>query len=254
MATQQDDKKFKCPRCGTGTNLKTNLISHLKNKTPCEPKISNISIADALNFFKKKETKLKQLECLHCHKMITKRNMKRHIEISHSNIENNTQQTETNDSESFRDNKTKPCNITHKSPVISHDVIALAKEIHRLSCENEELKKTIQDTEDKHVKIILNITDSETTKLKKKRKISKAVKAACWNKCVGREKGTSICPCCNTHTISTFDFHCGHIIAHCYGGKTTLENLRPICSTCNLSMSAINMRDFAKEFFNIDIV
>jgi hypothetical protein len=70
------------------------LISHLKNKTPCEAKVSNISVTDALDLFKKKETKLQQLECVYCHKLITKRNMKRHIEISHSNIEENTLQTD----------------------------------------------------------------------------------------------------------------------------------------------------------------
>ncbi|NDG68463.1 MAG: hypothetical protein EB135_03170, partial [Proteobacteria bacterium] len=41
-------------------------------------------------------------------------------------------------------------------------------------------------------------------------------------------------------------FECGHIIAEAKGGETSLENLRPICSTCNKSMKTINMNDYIK--------
>lgn len=37
--------------------------------------------------------------------------------------------------------------------------------------------------------------------------------------------------------ITVFNFHAGHNIPESKGGATTLENLRPICSSCNLSMS-----------------
>jgi 5-methylcytosine-specific restriction endonuclease McrA len=37
--------------------------------------------------------------------------------------------------------------------------------------------------------------------------------------------------------IDVFNFHVGHNIAESKGGPTTIENLRPICSRCNLSMS-----------------
>ena len=37
--------------------------------------------------------------------------------------------------------------------------------------------------------------------------------------------------------INVFNFHAGHNIPESKGGATTLENLRPICSSCNLSMS-----------------
>lgn len=41
-----------------------------------------------------------------------------------------------------------------------------------------------------------------------------------------------------SNVINVFDFHVGHNIPESKGGKTCLENLRPICSRCNLSMSA----------------
>ena len=37
--------------------------------------------------------------------------------------------------------------------------------------------------------------------------------------------------------ITPFNFEAGHNIPFSKGGKTTLENLRPICSSCNKSMS-----------------
>ncbi len=37
--------------------------------------------------------------------------------------------------------------------------------------------------------------------------------------------------------INVYDFHCGHNIPESKNGQTTLENLRPICSRCNLSMN-----------------
>jgi 5-methylcytosine-specific restriction endonuclease McrA len=40
-----------------------------------------------------------------------------------------------------------------------------------------------------------------------------------------------------TNKIDVFNFQVGHNIPESKGGKTVLENLRPICSRCNQSMS-----------------
>jgi hypothetical protein len=37
--------------------------------------------------------------------------------------------------------------------------------------------------------------------------------------------------------MNVTNFHCGHNIPESKGGITVLENLLPICSSCNLSMS-----------------
>jgi len=44
------------------------------------------------------------------------------------------------------------------------------------------------------------------------------------------------------------DFHCGHVIAEAKGGETVIENLRPICKKCNLSMGTDNLNDFRKRY------
>lgn len=81
-----------------------------------------------------------------------------------------------------------------------------------------------------------------TTKLKKETKVKKekipaALREQVWIQKSGRvfEKKCSIVWCENNITV--FDFQCGHNIPESKGGKTTLENLIPICSRCNLSMS-----------------
>lgn len=47
------------------------------------------------------------------------------------------------------------------------------------------------------------------------------------------------CPCCDTNMIykdRANGYHMGHIVAHALGGTSTIDNLIPICSTCNLNM------------------
>jgi 5-methylcytosine-specific restriction endonuclease McrA len=93
-----------------------------------------------------------------------------------------------------------------------------------------------------------------TPKLRTSKKpISKALKIACWNKYIGEEVGKAKCVCCNLHFITQHHFHCGHVIAEAQGGKVLLENLRPICAICNHSMGTMDMQQFAKTQFDVDI-
>ena len=56
------------------------------------------------------------------------------------------------------------------------------------------------------------------------------------------------CCCCKRETISIGNFHAGHIIAEINGGKTTLDNMRPICMLCNTSMQRSNMDEFIVRY------
>lgn len=80
----------------------------------------------------------------------------------------------------------------------------------------------------------------------KKKNIPKHVKTLCWNLYIGEDKNSSKCVCCNSTTINITSFHCGHVIAEVNGGETNINNLRPVCSGCNLSMASMNMDDFIK--------
>lgn len=70
----------------------------------------------------------------------------------------------------------------------------------------------------------------------KKQKIPKALSEQVWIRYMGHSfEGKCRVSWC-TNTISVFDFQCGHNIPESRGGATTLENLIPICSRCNLGM------------------
>jgi 5-methylcytosine-specific restriction endonuclease McrA len=79
-------------------------------------------------------------------------------------------------------------------------------------------------------------------KLNKKKQIKKLV----WNKWIGEEIGKS--KCCKLTDITQLSFHCGHIIAESNGGELKLDNLKPICQSCNSSIGSQNMNDFIKKY------
>ena len=49
--------------------------------------------------------------------------------------------------------------------------------------------------------------------------------------------------------INCFNHHVGHVIPESKGGPTTIENLKPICAKCNLSMSNnYTIDEFSEKF------
>jgi 5-methylcytosine-specific restriction endonuclease McrA len=73
--------------------------------------------------------------------------------------------------------------------------------------------------------------------LTKKLNIPLAIRQQVWLKYIGKkfDHKCNIIWCKNT--ITAFRFHVGHVIPKSKGGSMNIENLRPICSNCNLSMS-----------------
>jgi 5-methylcytosine-specific restriction endonuclease McrA len=82
-----------------------------------------------------------------------------------------------------------------------------------------------------------------------RRKIPKIIKTLVWNTYIGDSFGKYKCLCCKKHIITQLDFHCAHIVSRKYGGKTNVDNLRPVCAQCNLSMATMNMNTFMNLFF-----
>jgi hypothetical protein len=78
-------------------------------------------------------------------------------------------------------------------------------------------------------------------------KLPKIKKQEIWSTYIGLDIGKRKCLCCNLNDITQFEFHSAHIIPKSKGGNSTIENLRPICSLCNLSMGDKNMIDFMEE-------
>ena len=86
----------------------------------------------------------------------------------------------------------------------------------------------------------------------KKKKICKALRLKVWNKYIGEEKRKGKCDVCKS-LMKIENFQCGHIIAESQGGKTNINNLKPICPICNQSMGTQNMDEFQKKNFSNDL-
>lgn len=105
-------------------------------------------------------------------------------------------------------------------------------------------KKEIRDSYKKSEK------DGEKEKKEKpKRKsIPKTLKNDVWDKYIGREKGVGNCEVCSKE-IECRSFHCGHVRSVKEDGDTIIENLRPICETCNKSMGTENLYEFKEKYY-----
>lgn len=79
------------------------------------------------------------------------------------------------------------------------------------------------------------LTNSKLKKYKKAN-IPKALREQVWLKYIGSnfEAKCIINWCKNRMTV--FDFHVAHNIPESNGGNTDINNLRPLCARCNLSM------------------
>jgi hypothetical protein len=84
----------------------------------------------------------------------------------------------------------------------------------------------------------------KSTRVQVKTRIPKVLKDHVWTRWVGDDVARTACLCCGQNEIKMNSFHCGHVVAESVGGATSVENLRPICATCNQSMGAENMDAF----------
>jgi DNA/RNA endonuclease G (NUC1) len=89
--------------------------------------------------------------------------------------------------------------------------------------------------------------DSDVETIYKKEIIPKCVRNCLWINYFGDSR-IGKCQMCKREDISISSFQAGHIIAEANGGKTTLDNLKPVCQLCNTSSGKNNMDDFIKKY------
>jgi 5-methylcytosine-specific restriction endonuclease McrA len=77
--------------------------------------------------------------------------------------------------------------------------------------------------------------------------IPKELRSKCWEQYNDSLNGKCYV-CCNS--LRYTEMHAGHVNPVYYGGKNTIDNLRPICLSCNLSMGTQNLYDFKNKFYN----
>ena len=71
----------------------------------------------------------------------------------------------------------------------------------------------------------------------RKANIPKAIREQCWIQTMGKNfENECYIPWCK-NIINVFDFHVGHDVPESEGGTLDINNIKPICARCNLSMS-----------------
>lgn len=140
---------------------------------------------------------------------------------------------------------------------------AFESQIKELEKKETKIKKTIEssaskkksakrdsDSEEENTKkkTVKNDSSSDDEKKTKKKAIPKKIRELVWNQWIGHDIASSMCTCCEKTPIKNIEFHCGHVIAEANGGSMQIDNLRPICAGCNLSMGTQDMNDFKKVF------
>lgn len=82
-----------------------------------------------------------------------------------------------------------------------------------------------------------------------KRNIPKSLREQVWLYWMGHkfDGKCSVVWCKNR--ITPFNFEAGHNIPESKGGETTIKNLKPICASCNRSMSNVySIDEYSKEY------
>jgi len=94
-----------------------------------------------------------------------------------------------------------------------------------------------------------NIVGNTKVSLKNKRKpIGKALRDIVWVKYMGN-KTQGKCYCCRIKPIHFTEFEIGHNRAVSRGGENHINNLRPICKSCNKAMRTKSIEWWKKKYF-----
>lgn len=87
-----------------------------------------------------------------------------------------------------------------------------------------------------------NLADFNTTPESRKR-IPAVIREHVWKKHNANTCDCGKCYVCGG-ALRFSDMECGHIVAHALGGVTTIDNLMPICKTCNRDMGIMNLMEY----------
>ena len=99
--------------------------------------------------------------------------------------------------------------------------------------------------------IITQQTGSKIYKKKRTRKcnkIPKIIKDQVWKQYMPNIH-ESKCMCCSKNSITSNQFHCGHVLSRSNGGSNSVDNMRPICQSCNLGMKTRHMREYMEDYY-----
>jgi hypothetical protein len=120
------------------------------------------------------------------------------------------------------------------------------KELEKL---DDEMKQKLKEIKIEYAQLKRVVKSKyKTIKSKNRKSIPKCLKILVWDETFGKECGVGKCDVCLVD-IDSKNFECGHIQSVANDGPTVLDNLKPICSSCNKSMGIQNLNDFKCQYF-----
>ncbi len=132
------------------------------------------------------------------------------------------------------------------------EIFNYLKSYQSIIAEYEQVSKPIKTKTNKTKKIDVHDSEVEPKSTKmtkaKKKSIPPILKRNVWNKYIGEDIGKAKCTCCKLVDITQLSFHCGHIVAEAKGGELKMDNLKPICQSCNSSMGTMNMNEYIEKY------
>lgn len=84
---------------------------------------------------------------------------------------------------------------------------------------------------------------TDTMRTNKRSDIPYSVRIQVWKKLNKNICDNGFCYTCNKELLYS-DMECGHIIAHALGGNALLDNLMPVCKSCNRDMGTMNLEEY----------
>lgn len=88
----------------------------------------------------------------------------------------------------------------------------------------------------------------DVERLSVRKKINKTLRDLVWMKYM-KNKAQGKCYCCKIKPIHYIDFEVGHNKSVAKGGKNHINNLRPICRSCNRGMGTKSIEWYRKKYF-----
>jgi len=100
------------------------------------------------------------------------------------------------------------------------------------------------------IEYLIDNTITPFHQFKIKNKIPPKIRMCVWYRYFGNKENGE-CPICNKEIkVGKNGFHCGHITSHANGGNISIDNLRPLCSDCNIDMGKKNWDVYVKKLSN----
>lgn len=117
--THANQSEWKCKRCTHTSSSKSNLLKHLRNKTPCTVTKENIHVDDYIAELLKKEYNDKTYDCPNCNaKFNAYQNRHRHLKTCKKANDKCNLQQEASSEDKIESSETRLCEIKSTQIVV----------------------------------------------------------------------------------------------------------------------------------------